>query len=323
MVYKVPDNVEPLYHDRVSDTEVRQTLHALLGVKQPPQTVEYAVEEEESSEGMRIQRLRYSNMLGETVPAILITPADAEPSSLPAVVCSPGTAGNAQRLTEEEFRRDEPNKGPLRGWARELARRRFVTLSLTLKLNDERRGSTADFEQQIKLLGPYGIPPMGWLVDEVLRGARLLAGHKAVNPGRIGLTGMSLGANATWYAFACAAWIKAAVPVCGGLGSLSRFVDQGDPQRHGCYFYVPNMLRYFDHATIVRTCITPRPLLVIAPTQDEDMPSAGVDDLINEVKPAYEQAGAAEHFRVRRPQGHHEYCEEYFEHMVAWFEKYL
>ena len=61
---------------------------------------------------------------------------------------------------------------------------------------------------------------MGILVEETLLAARILSTTDGVDPARIGVTGMSLGGNATWYSMACAPWIAAGVPVCGGVGSL-------------------------------------------------------------------------------------------------------
>ena len=44
------------------------------------------------------------------------------------------------------------------------------------------------------------------------------------------------------------------------------------------------MLRYFDHPEVVAACMPPRPFMMVAPTQDEDMPREGVDDLIQVVE---------------------------------------
>ena len=70
------------------------------------------------------------------------------------------------------------------------------------------------------------------------------------------------------------------VPICGGVGQLESVIRGGDLYRHSAYFYVPHMLRYFDHPEIVAHCIAPRPFMMVAPTSDEDMPrSPRVDEL--------------------------------------------
>lgn len=322
MTFGLPDH--PPYPRRVAGNAVRATLCELLGVRDPAEAPAYALDREEQSDGLCIRRVRFANMLGEEVPGVLMVPAAGSTNGLPAVVCTPGTAHDADLLAEARFHRDmQAQYRPLKGWARELARRGFATLSLTLHMNDPRSGGEKGLEQKAKFLAPYGITMMGLLVDEVLRAARLLAAHEAVDRDRVGLMGFSLGGNASWYAFACAPWIRAAVPVCGGLGSLRRQIAEGDPERHGPYFYVPHLLRYFDHPTIVRTCITPRPLLVVAPTEDQDMPATGVSELIGEVKPAYEGCGASDALTVYQPAGRHEFSVAYFETATRWLGDHL
>jgi dienelactone hydrolase len=323
MVFRPPASMNPAYPRSVRDEEVRGTLRELLGVADPPDTVAYTVESALETEGVRTLRLSFRSMLGEAVAGVLIIPSTARAAHLPAVVCTPGTSGDAGLLADEQFRRDDTGLRQLRGWARELTRRGFATLSLTLHMNDARRGADEDFRRKVKFLAPYGITPMGLLVDEVLRGAQLLSAQESVDPWRIALAGFSLGGNATWYAFACARWLRAAASVCGGGGSLRRQIGEGDPARHSEYFYVPHLLRFFDHPTIVRACIVPRPLLVIAPTEDEDMPASGVEDLVREVQPAYERAGASGCFSIHRPKGRHEFREDYFEHVAAWLQEHL
>ena len=126
----------------------------------------------------------------------------------------------------------------------------------------------------------------------------------------------------TWYAMACEPEIRAAVPVCGGVGSLRRQIIEGDPDRHSSYFYVPHLLRYFDHPQIASSCICPRPSMAIPPTKDEDMPKSGADELIRIVRPAYQAAGHPAHFRVYQPASKQAYTKQYFEWMVKWLQRY-
>ena len=140
---------------------------------------------------------------------------------------------------------------------------------------------------------------------------------------RIGLTGWSLGGCATWYGAACEPWIAAAVPVMGGVGSMARAIHEGDVHRASAYFYIPHMLRFFDHPQIVADCIAPRPFMMVAPTMDQDMPLSGVEDLKPIVSRAYEAAGHPERFKVYQPESTHVYLAEYFEWVAAWLEEHL
>ena len=321
----IPQDITPAYPVQIPDEAVRAKLLELLGLESIPESVEVTMDwEEKTAEGMTLTRLHFANLLGEKIEGILLIPPRQDRLPKPGVVCLPGSSGDAETLTSERFYRQSANNGSLLGWARELARGGFVTLSLAVRGSKKVRASNEYWENRVKFLAPYGRTQMGVFVDEALRGAQILIKSEAVDPVRIGLSGMSLGGNATWYAMACAPWIRTAVAVCGGIGSMARVIHEADdPNRHGSYFYVPHMLRFFDHPRIVRTCIAPRPFMAIAPTRDEDMPSTGVDELIQQVDPAYASAGVPEKFKVYRPEINHVFLPEFFEWMIKWFNTYL
>lgn len=237
------NDTEPAFPQEASARNVRQKLLELLGLEPLPATIPVTSKPaEQTADGLVQTRLSFPNVLGETVPAILLQPPDTTRRSHPGVVCMSGTGGNAERMTRTEFRRAQPVGGSLLGWARELTRRGFVTLSLTLKGTVERRLSVEFWEKQDRILAPFGRTLMGVMVDEALRGSRVLADLDGVDPERLALTGMSLGGNITWYAMACEPGIRAGVPVCGGVGSLRRQILEGDTDRISSFFYVPHML---------------------------------------------------------------------------------
>ena len=76
-------------------------------------------------------------------------------------------------------------------------------------------------------------------------------------------------------------------------------------------------------APVHSSCIAPRPFMMTAPTDDEDMPRSGVDSLIPVVSSAYEAMGRPDHFKVHQPPGRHVYLVEYFDWMVSWFQRFL
>ena len=63
--------------------------------------------------------------------------------------------------------------------------------------------------------------------------------------------------------------------------------------------------------------------MLVAPTEDEDMPKSGVDDLKKFVTPVYSQVGQTENFHVYQPKGKHCFKMEYFDWMVDWFNHFL
>ena len=313
--------LQPRYPASVAPNAVRGKLLELLGLPNIPVTVDVSTGRRQiSADGLEVVPLAYRNSLSETVPGILISPHGSD-EMLPGIVCMPGTSMSAEALAQEDYEHDAQKR--LVGWGRELARRGFVTLCLSIKGCAGREATQEEWQNEAKALAPYGITQMGVGIEEALLGARVLASQTQVDAGRIGLTGFSLGGNFTWYAIACANWIAAAAPLCGGLGSLSTFIRSGDMARHSAYYFIPHMLRCFDHAEVVAACIAPRPLMLLAPTMDEDMPRAGVEQLMAAVSPVYVEAGHPERFKVYQPESNHIFRKEYFEWMAAWFATFL
>ena len=319
----VPSDIKPVFPKTVNPDAVREKLMELLGLGPVPEKIECVAGISHDEDGIRLTRISFQNSLGEPVPTILMHPTDSKPNECPGVVCVPGTGGSAERVAHNRFYREAPDRGPLYGWGRELARRGFAALAISPKGCVARCNDPVKWQLENQNLAPYGITQMGILVEEVLKAARVLAAQEIVARDRLGITGMSLGGNATWYALACAPWLRSGVPICGGLGRLDSVIHSGDLHRHSAYFYIPHMLRHFDHPEVVSACVVPRPFMMVSPTQDEDMPRSGVDDLMRTVKPAYEVSGLPDNFKVYQPDGNHVFKFEYFEWMVDWFNRYL
>ena len=322
--YRIPRDIRPAYPNPLRGQDIRPKVLELLGLGELPTAVAFKEETSDTtSDGLSVTTLSFQNSLGEAVPGILIIPDGAATGSLPGVVCMPGTGGDAARMTEARFYRERTDEGPLMGWARELARRGFATLSITLKGTVARRRVFEDWDREARLLAPYGRPQMGILVEEALSAARVLASQPMVDSQRIGLTGFSLGGYAAWWAAACDPSIAASAPLCGGLGSLALDIHEGDPDRQSSFHYIPGLLRYFDHPEIVASCIAPRPLMLLAPLHDPDMPASGVEQLLRVANPAYLKAGHPEKLKVYRPDDGHVFRVEYFEWMAEWFRSVL
>ena len=321
----IPKEIAPAFPEPVRGENVRAKLLELLGLdKLPgPSDVDFTVRETSVDEdGIRWTALTYRNSFGEGVPGIIMMPADTPARELPGVVCIPGTGGSAEEVADPRFEPTPPD-GEVRGFGRELARRGYAVMSISIRGCHGRPRFPGRWEQEAKYLVVYGRPQMGIIVEEALRAARILASQDHVDSDRIGLTGMSLGGLATWYPMACDPWISAGAPICGGVGSMARNIHEGLPDRSSSAIFVPNMLRYFDHPEIVASCIAPRPFMTVVPTMDEDMPKSGADQLVREVAPVYESMGHPDRFKVYQPQGNHRFLIEYFEWMVEWFDRFL
>ena len=181
----IPKGIRPAYPDAIPAAAVRSKLVELLGLEEIPAEIDYTTEGRQEAGDLCTMRVSYENSLGETVPGILMVPREESARKRPGIVCVPGTGGAAEEIADSRFYLEQR----LMGWACELARRGFATLAISPKGCEVRRSSLEDWATENKLLAPYGRTQMGVLVEETLKGARLLAATPGVDPNRIGLTG--------------------------------------------------------------------------------------------------------------------------------------
>lgn len=276
-----------------------------------------------AEDGLIVEDLSWESADGESVPAFLIRP-ESSTGRLPAVVCLHGSSGSRESMVAAEFGPGEwirPGRQVphtrLLGWARELARRGFVTLSITQRGLDRR---TPPINDQANALLVQGRTAMGALVHEIRQGVTLLRERGDV--GGIGITGMSFGGITSFYTWLADPRVTAAAPICGGVGSLESFVLRGSLSYHGTYWWVPGMLEAGDHGDFA-AANAPRPLMLWAPTSDVGMPREGVDRFRATATAAYLQAGAGSALRIHQPPGKHRFTIEAFEAMAAFFAEVL
>lgn len=325
----IPESIKAKYPVFSTEDDVRDRLLEVLGVGEIPEKVEYKVERTHiTNDGLIIHNIIFFNSLEEPINATICAPMSFENNLKVGVVCLPGSNGSDKEIAYKDFYRENAHSGPLIGWARELSRRGFVTLSISIwGCKGRREVNGLDYQLQTKFLAPYGLTGMGMGVEETFLGTQILASFLSTNLKTIGVTGFSLGGNMAWYSMACSQSLGAAVTICGGIGSMIEVIKkaatEGNPERHGPYYYIPHLLRYFDHPDIVKACIFPRPFLVIGTTDDEDMPKKGLDKLIDSVSILYKKESFSERFKVYQPEGKHAFRIEYFEYMCNWFKKHL
>ena len=323
MTDTIPRDIRPSFPVKVPRDQVRSKFQEVLGLDEIPSEVDYDLGESREDEGLRFTEVKYANYMGETISATVARPVEFDGELLAGVVGMPGTGSSAEEVLDRRLYRPIPERGPLLGWGRALAKKGYAVLSFSPKGTAVRRGTIDHWEEETKLLAPYGRPQIGILADETVRASLVLGAMDGVDPARIGLTGMSLGGLASWLAMSMAPWIRTSAAVCGVLGTMEQMIHHGQIERHSSAIFIPQLLRYFDHPEVVAACIAPRPFMMVAPTEDDDMPREGVEELIRVVEPVYEAAGHPEFFRVHRPPGIHTYRLEYFDWVVEWFEEYL
>ena len=297
----------------------------LLKIPLEPPDVNPTVHSNREEDGLVIEDVSWPSIDGDTAPAFIVRPAQAS-GRLPAVVCLHGSSTNrevniAQKFGYAEWARygTDRKSTTLFGWARELARRGYVTLSLTQRGLDNREPDT---EARDKALLVHGRNVMGTIVYEIRQAVTYLRQRPEVDPQKIGMTGISFGGITTFYTWLVDDRIAAVAPICGGVGSVQAFIEHGSRGYHGIYWWVPDLLTKGDHGDFAAV-MAPRPLMLWAPRNDIGMPNEGVDRFLETAEPAYKRAGAADRLVVHRPPGEHAMTIESFEAAFQFFEKFL
>jgi dienelactone hydrolase len=206
------------------------------------------------------------------------------------------------------------------GWARELARRGFVTLTLTQRGLDRR--APPDTNDQAKDLLVRGRTLMGAIVHEIRQAVTYLERRADIERGRTAVAGMSFGGITAFYTWVVDERVWALSSICGGVGSVDVLLRMGRPAYHGFYWWIPGMLTRGDQADFA-AAVAPRPLMLWAPRRDIGMPKEGVDRFAATVRPAYAKHGAEARLVIHQPDGEHEFTREAFDAMTAFFESTL
>lgn len=303
----------------------RKTFIDLLKLPQEHPTVDVAAHGTRTEEGLIIEDVSWKSLDEETVPAFVVKPAKID-GRLPAVICLHGSSGSRDSMVTKEFGpgewvrygRDKPHTRML-GWARELARRGYVALSMTQRGLD-RRGPPVNTQSNVLLTRDR--TGMGAVLHEIRQAVSWLSERPDVDPKRIGATGMSFGGITSFYLWVIDERIAAAAPLCGGVGSVDVFARKGRISYHGTYWWVPGMLAKGDQADFA-AAIAPKPLMLWAPTEDVGMPKEGVDQFAATVRPAFKRAGRPSAFVVHQQPGGHSFTIAAFEAMVEFFNEHL
>jgi len=303
----------------------RKTFADLLAIPLAPPAVQVTVRGVQEEDGLRIEDLAWAAPDAQTPTAFVIRPAGAV-GRLPAIVCLHGSSGSREQGTTRQFGIGEWKRPgtakptqTLLGWGRELARRGYLTLSLTQRGLDAR---TPDTNDQSKDALVHGRTLMGAIVEEIRQAVTHLAARADVDPARIGMTGMSFGGITTFYTWLVDERVAAAASICGGVGSVEELLRRGTPAYHGFYWWIPGMLAKGDQGDFA-AAMAPRPLMLWAPLEDIGMPKEGVDRFLRAAEPAYARAGAKDALVVHRPPGGHSFTLEAFEAMKGFFDQRL
>jgi dienelactone hydrolase len=123
----------------------------------------------------------------------------------------------------------------------------------------------------------------GMMVYDSLRAMDYLSARPDVNTNRIGAIGMSMGSTMSIWVSALDERIKTCADICC-LTDFEELEYEKGLDRHGIFYYVPSLTKYFSMADI-NALISPRPHLSTAGIYDDLTPVKGLERIKKALDP--------------------------------------
>ena len=311
----------------VARSRVRAELWQMLG-RLPPRPANPRVETlgREDRGDYVVERFRFDNGAGDTVPGLLFLPQQPA-GRRPALLYCHWHAGEYDLGKEELFQARHTPEPPGPAWAR----RGYVVIAVDASGFGERNGHGPDGpgeknyaaeETASKFNLWVGRTFWGMLLRDDLMALDYLASRPEVDPDRIGVTGMSMGATRTWWLMALDERLKAGVAIAY-MTRYQNLIAHGSIAEHDIGYFVPSVLSHFDSEAII-ALIAPRPVLFQTGDQDPGSPVDGIHAIEAAVRPVYRLYGKDDAFRslVYAGQGH-VYTPEMWTRTLAWMDEHL
>lgn len=239
----------------------------------------------EIHDGYVLERLRFRLPDSTEVRGLLTRPGEASVTPGPAILYAHAHGGRydigALELTEGRAALlDAP--GPV------LAREGYVTLCIDMPTFGERADVTEDAAAKAALW--HGKTLFGQMVSEQAAALSWLAARPDVDPARIGVTGLSMGATLAYFLAAVDHRVKATAHLCC-YADFATLVETGAHNRHGHYLTVPRLLKETSIGEIAGL-VAPRAQLICVGWDDPLTPPEAVEKAFAETEAAYLEAGA-------------------------------
>jgi dienelactone hydrolase len=270
----------------------QQTLHSLLGAFPPGRFIlsgrsalPNALYE------TRAEQLRLTSSDGQTIRAILTGPL-GEWCNLPAILyCH--AHGNRYDIGARELIAGRPAiLNPPYGEA--LASAGIVALCIDMPCFGER--AMEEESALAKRCLWRGHTLFGAMLAELTAALDLLETIKGVDPDRIGVFGLSMGATLAFWLGALEPRLKAIAHLCC-FADLATLVDRRAHQLHGDYMTVPGLLKHFTTGDIAGLA-APRPQFAGIGLLDPLTPPGAVDIAVAQARAAYAATGDENCFSV-------------------------
>lgn len=273
----------------------------------------------EKHDGYALERLVLDLNGEEEVPALLLIP---EKRQIPA----PGMLyihwhGGMYDLGKEQLLTGVQVQPP---YAPVLAEKGIVTLAIdSWCFGDRKRvadGHTGE-EDAFKLMLWKGQVLYGMMMFDEFRAMDYLASRPEVDPGRLGVFGMSMGATKAWWLTALDPRVSMCIDVCC-LTDFEELIRTHGLKGHGIYYYVPRLLQHFQTAQI-NALIVPRPHLSVNGRLDPLTPPNGVDKVRDYLLPLYRKLGREQDCEIMLFDCAHVELPEMRKRILEWMDNYL
>ena len=300
-----------------SKSDRRKELYGLLG-KLPdryrPMTVK-VVSREETDE-MITEKLLFDINGIEIVPAYFTKPKNSK-GKVPVVLFNHSHFGQYEVGKEEFIKGRKEMQQP--AYALALARQGYAGLCLDSWAFGERRDQPE--LEVFKGMLWKGQVMWGMMVYDNLRALDYLQTRDDIDNERIGTMGMSMGSTMAWWLAALDERIKVCVDLCC-LTDFQSLIEEKGLNRHGVYYYVPDLLNHFNTSQI-NGLISPRPHFGLAGKLDPLTPLKGLEKIDRDLKEVYLKDGAPSAWQLKIYNVGHEETPEMQADIMAFFKKWL
>jgi Abhydrolase family len=295
----------------------RMELYELLGKlpdRHRPMTVK-VISREETDE-MIIEKLLFDINGIELVPAYFTRPKNSK-GKLPVILFNHSHFGQYQVGKEEFIKGRKEMQQP--AYALALARAGYAGLCLDSWAFGERHDQPE--LEVFKGMLWKGQVMWGMMVYDNLRALDYLQTRDDIDTRRIGTMGMSMGSTMSWWLAALDERIKVCVDLCC-LTDFQTLIEEKGLDRHGIYYYVPDLLNHFTTSQI-NGLISPRPHFGLAGKLDPLTPLKGLEIIDRDLKEIYLKDGVPLAWQLKIYNVGHMETPEMRTDIMAFFKKWL
>jgi dienelactone hydrolase len=262
----------------------------LLGPEPEPVPLDFETLESVQCDGYRRDRVVFDSEDTMSVPAYLLVPDDRRdaPPGAAVLACHGHGPGKSQVVGLEHT--DMPNAD----YGLQLARRGYVVLAPDLRCFGERLDWNPDdhyaCDTNLVHAAMAGWNPLTQNIWDLRRCLDVLEQHPLVDPGRLGMVGISYGGTVT--AFTAALDQRVAACVVSGYFS-SWAVSHRMPWNMCGSQILTGMLGRLEHEDL-GALVAPRPMLIETGTEDDLFPVDSATESVRRVRLVYDDHGASD-----------------------------